>query len=68
MAAALQLDFPPALLTREIAAFYLSASLREVDYLRTSGELVAVGKGKRVKFRKEDLDVYIARLPDRSHS
>lgn len=59
------LDFPPALMTRDIAAYYLSASLREVDYLRANGNLVAVGTGKRVKFRKEDLDSYVERLSSR---
>lgn len=59
------LEFAPALMTRELAAYYLSASLREVDYLRANGQLVAVGSGKRVKFRKEDIDAYVERLPAR---
>lgn len=59
------LEFPPALMTRELAAYYLSASLREVDYLRANGQIVAVGAGKRVKFRKEDLDRYVNRLGGR---
>ncbi|WP_431605135.1 helix-turn-helix domain-containing protein [Curtobacterium citreum] len=55
-------------MTRELAAYYLSASLREVDYLRANGGLVAVGSGKRVRFRKEDLDRYVGELSSRPAS
>jgi excisionase family DNA binding protein len=58
--------FAPALMTRDVAAYYLSASVREVDYLRADGKLRAVGAGKRVKFRKTDLDAYLATLPLRT--
>jgi hypothetical protein len=61
----LRIEFPPALMTRELAAFYISGSLRDIDDLRATGELIPVGDTKRVKFRKDDLDRYIARLPER---
>lgn len=53
-------------MTRELAAFYLSCSLREVDELRAIGELTAVGTSKRVKFYKEELDRIADRLPERA--
>ena len=62
----LRIEFPPALMTREIAAYYISGSLRDVDDLKAQGELIPVGKSKRIKFRKEDLDRYVANLERRS--
>lgn len=59
-------DFPPALMTRDVAAYYLSASIREVSYLRSSGKLQPVGNGKRVKYRKTDIDAYLETLTPRS--
>lgn len=61
----LRIEFPPALFTRELAAYYLQMSLTNVDLLRNKGELIALGEGKRVKFRKEDLDRYVENLPER---
>jgi hypothetical protein len=61
----MRIEFPPALFTRELAAYYLSMSVREIDELRHTNEITAVGKGKRVKFRKADLDRIADRLPDR---
>lgn len=61
----LRIEYPPALHTREQAAYYLSMSLREVDELRKTGDLIPVGDTKRVKFTKEELDRYVASLPER---
>ena len=60
-----RIEFPPALFTRELAAYYISGSLRDVDDLRSKGELIPVGDSKRIKFRKEDLDRYVAGLEER---
>ncbi len=60
-----RIEFAPALFTRELAAFYLSKSLREVDELRSKGELIPSGDGKRVLFKKEELDRYVDNLPER---
>jgi hypothetical protein len=60
-----RIEFPPALFTRELAAYYLSMSVREIDDLRSTSEITAVGKGKRVKFRKADLDRIVARMEER---
>jgi len=61
----LRIEFPPALFTRELAAFYISGSLRDVDELRAKGELIPVGTSKRVKFKKADLDRWVENLPER---
>lgn len=60
-----RIEFPPALFTRELAAYYLSMSLRDVDELRAQGHLIPVGDSKRVKFAKADLDRYVDTLPER---
>lgn len=62
----LRIEFPPALMTREVAAYYIGGSLRDVDELKAKGELIPVGTSKRIKFRKDDLDRYIDRLPERA--
>lgn len=61
----LRIEFPPALFTKELAAYYLSKSPREIDELRAQGHLIAVGQGKRVLFRKEELDRYADTLKER---
>ena len=61
----MRIEFPPALMTRELAAYYLSMSTRELDLLKNSGTLIAHGDGKRVKFKKSELDRYVDRLPER---
>lgn len=61
----IRIEFAPALMTRELAAYYIAGSLRDVDDLRARGEITPVGSSKRVKFRKSDLDEWIARLPER---
>lgn len=62
-----RIEFAPALFTRELAAYYLSKSLREIDDLRKTGELIPVGDGKRVMFQKSELDRYVEKLPERDH-
>lgn len=62
----LRVEFPPALMTREQAAYYLSMSLRDLDELRIQKHLIPVGDSKRVKYRKADLDEYVDGLPERS--
>lgn len=61
----LRIEFPPALMGRELSAYYLSKSVREVDDLRATGELIPSGNGKRIQFKKTELDRYVASLPDR---
>jgi len=61
-----RIEFAPALMTRDIAAFYLSMSTRDLDRLRDAGHLTAVGDSKRVKYLKKDLDAYAESLPERA--
>lgn len=59
------LSFPPTLMSRDQAAYYLSMSTRELDRLRQTGELIPVSSGKNVRYRKSELDAYADRLPER---
>lgn len=61
-----RIEFPPALFTRELAAYYLSKSVREIDDLRAAGELIPHGEGKRITFKKTELDRYVAEMPERA--
>ncbi len=61
----IRIEFPPALMTRETAAYYIEGSLRDIDELRAQSILIPVGGQKRIKFRKTDLDKYIASLEER---
>lgn len=61
----IRIEFPPALMTKEVSAFYLSKSVREIDELRAKKLLTAVGDSKRVMFTKEELDRYVASLQER---
>lgn len=63
---AVRIEFAPALFTRELAAYYLSCSLRDIDDLRAKGELIPVGESRRIKFTKTDLDRYAANLTERN--
>lgn len=62
---AARLEFAPALMTREVAAYYIDGTLRDIDELRAQGHITPVGTQKRIKFRKEDLDKYIESMPER---
>ena len=62
----LRIEFAPKLMSKSLAAFYLSMSERDLDRLRESGHITAVGDSKRVKFLKEDLDAYAESLPERT--
>ncbi len=60
-----RIEFPPALMTRELAAYYLSISLGELDALRHTGDLIPSGTGKRVTFKKSERDRYVDSLSER---
>ena len=64
----IRIEFAPALMTREIAAYYISASLRELDGLREARIITPLGEGRRVKYRKSELDAYIETLVERPSS
>lgn len=60
-----RIEFPPALMTRELAAYYLSVSTRELDLMKNRGDITAYGEGKRIRFKKTDLDRWVELLPER---
>lgn len=61
----MRIEFAPALMTRDQAAYYLSMSTRELDRLRQTGELIPRSSGKNVRYTKAELDAYVERLPER---
>lgn len=63
--AAVRIEFAPALMTRETAAYYIDGSLRDIDRLRESKEITPVGEGRRVKYRKVELDAWIEKIKER---
>ena len=65
MTTTIRVEFPPAEMTRELAAYYLSRSVREIDILREQNKITPVGDGKRVFYRKSDLDAFVDAEPER---
>lgn len=63
-----RIEFAPALMTRELAAYYISCSLRELDRLREQKIITPLGDGRRVMYRKSELDAYVDSLPERPAS
>jgi len=64
----LRMEFAPALMTRETAAYYIDGSVRDLDRLREQKKITPVGEGRRVKYRKSELDAWIDSLPERPAS
>lgn len=54
----------PALMGRELAALYLDMSTRKVDQLQALGKLIPVKSDAGKRFSVEELNRYIASLPD----
>ena len=68
MTTALRIEFPPGVMTKPVAAYYLGMSEREIDRLRAEKKLIAVSDEhhpKLVKFLKEELDRYRLSLTER---
>jgi len=68
MSTTLRVEFPPALMTRDMAAYYIGASLRDLDRLREQKIITPVGEGRRVHYRKSELDSYIDNIVERPAS
>lgn len=51
---------PAGLLTIEAAAAYLGCSVTSMRFLRRTNRIPAAQLGKRLAFRREDLDAYIS--------
>lgn len=62
----MRIEFPPALMTREMAAYYIGGTLADIDLLKRQNVIIPVGQTKRVKYRKEDLDRYVQTLQERN--
>ncbi|WP_243074829.1 hypothetical protein [Microbacterium sp. SS28] len=66
----IRIEFPPALMTRDVAAYYLGRSTRELDRLREKGHITArkfrpdSPDGSAPYYAKEDLDEFVASLPE----
>ncbi len=61
----IRIEIRPALMTREMAAYYIGGTLADVNALKRQNKITPVGDGKRVKYRRTDLDRYVENLPDR---
>lgn len=55
----------PALLTVELAAHHLGVEQTFIIRLRNAGELTAVGRAKRLRFRRSEVDAWAQALPER---
>lgn len=62
----IRVEFAPRMMTREMAAYYLSISLRDLDVLREQKLLTPKGKGKRVRYDKVELDLIADNMPERA--
>lgn len=62
----IRVEFAPRMMTREMAAYYLSISIRDLDVLREQKELTPKGKGKRVRYDKVELDRVADNMPERA--
>lgn len=56
--------YPPGGFPREDAAFYLGVSVRTLDDLQRQGLLIPKRLGSKRLFLKDELDRYLAALPD----
>lgn len=56
------------MMSRELAAYYIGKSVRELDALREQREIVPKGEGRRVLYDKADLDRVCDNLPERPTS
>lgn len=62
----MRIEFPPAVMTREVAAYYIGESLAGLDLLKRQKKITPMDSTKRVKYLKSDLDRYIASIPERT--
>jgi hypothetical protein len=65
MSNVLRVEFPPALMGKELAAYYIGKSPRYVDYLREQGQITAYGDTKNPEFKRTELDEWIDRRPEK---
>lgn len=64
-ASIIRVEFPPRMMTRELAAYYTGRSVRDLDALREQKKITPKGDGRRVLYDKAELDVVCDELPER---
>lgn len=64
----MRIEFPPAVMTREVAAYYIGETLAGLDALKRQKKITPMDTTKRVKYLKEDLDRYVASIPERKQT
>lgn len=67
-ATTIRVEFPPRMMSRELAAYYIGRSVRDLDALREQNEITPKGEGRRVLYDKADLDRVCDRLAERPSS
>lgn len=64
----IRVEFPPRMMSRELAAYYIGKSVRDLDALREAKEITPKGEGRRVLYDKADLDRVCDRMAERPAS
>jgi len=65
----IRVEFPPRLMDRNLAAYYVThGSLRDLDRLREQKIITPKGEGRNVLYDKKDLDAYADTLTERPAS
>lgn len=64
----LRVEFPPRMMSRDLAAYYIGKSVRDLDDLRVQKEITPKGDGRRVLYDKADLDRYCDLMKERAAS
>lgn len=59
-------EWAPGRFTKQLAALYLSCSIREVDMYTAAKEITAYGKGRNAYYKKTELDAFIDRMKERN--
>lgn len=64
----IRVEFPPRMMSRDLAAYYIGRSVRDLDALREAKEITPKGEGRRVLYDKADLDRVCDLLKERAAS
>jgi hypothetical protein len=65
MSNVIRAEFAPALMGKELAAYYIGKSPRYIDYLREQREITAYGDTRNPEFKRCELDEWIDRRPEK---
>ena len=64
MGATVRVEAWPELMSRDLAAAYLSCSPRKLDDLQRAGHVIPLRSHAGKRFSRKELDSYISRLPE----